>query len=277
MGGVEVPEGSTPPAGSCTPPPGSCTPPPGSLRHTGGVSGIDRVDRVIGVVLVVVLAALVGYGLSDNARASIPSSAGPLSAPTPGAGIGTSTTTASTPVAAPGSTTTSTPGAVDSSPTTVPGPPVAGPVTAVGDSIMLDIQPELSVDLPGVTVDGLVSRQFQAGIGVVQADRAAGTLGNVLVVELGTNGAISPSDVDAMMQAAAGVRRVVFVNVNVPRYWAAGDNAVLAAGVARYPGRAVLADWNALSTPHPEWFTSDQVHLNPAGATALAALIAQNA
>ncbi len=76
-----------------------------------------------------------------------------------------------------------------------------------------------------------------------------------------------------MMQAAAGVKRVVFVNVNVPRPWEAPDNAVLAAGVARYPGVAVLADWNALSTPHPEWFTPDQVHLEPAGAQALAALV----
>ncbi len=69
----------------------------------------------------------------------------------------------------------------------------------------------------------------------------------------------------------------MFVNVNVPRAWEAPDNAVLAAGVARYPGVAVLADWNALSTPHPEWFTPDQVHLQPAGAQALAALVAQYA
>ena len=142
---------------------------------------------------------------------------------------------------------------------------------------MLDIQPELAVDLPGVSVDGVVSRQFETGIAVVQADRAAGTLGRVLVVELGTNGAVTASDVDAMMQAATGVARVVFVNVCVPRDWAAGDNAVLAAGVARYPGIAVLADWNALATPHPEWFTADQVHLNPTGAAALAALIARSA
>jgi lysophospholipase L1-like esterase len=80
-----------------------------------------------------------------------------------------------------------------------------------------------------------------------------------------------------MMQAATGVQRVVFVNVDVPRAWEAPDNAVLAAGVARYPGQAVLADWYTLSTGHPEWFTPDQVHLEPAGAQALAALIAQNA
>ncbi len=85
-----------------------------------------------------------------------------------------------------------------------------------------------------------MSRQFDAGIAIVRADRAAGSLGKVLVVELGTNGTVTASDVDAMMQAATGVRRVVFVNVGVPRPWAAPDNAVLADGVARYPG---IAGW----------------------------------
>jgi lysophospholipase L1-like esterase len=152
-------------------------------------------------------------------------------------------------------------------------PPVAGTVTAVGDSIMLDIQSDLQADIPGAQVDGLVSRQFEAGISVVQADRADGTLGSVLVVELGTNGTVTASDFNAMMQAAAGVKRVVFVNIDVDRPWEAGDNAVLAAGVAQYPGVAVLANWNALSSGHPEWFTPDGVHLEPAGAAAMAALI----
>jgi lysophospholipase L1-like esterase len=138
---------------------------------------------------------------------------------------------------------------------------------------MLDIQSDLQTDIPGVRVDGVVSRQFETGIGVVQADAAAGTLGKVLVVELGTNGTVTPADFTAMMQAAVGVTRVVFVNVNVPRSWEAEDNAVLAAGVAQYPGVAVLANWNALSADHPEWFTPDQVHLEPAGAAAMATLI----
>lgn len=243
------------------------------MRQTGTVSGINRVDRLIGITVVLVLAGLVGLGVSDNAASSTASA--PLKPPT----TTTSTRSSAGPigtVASAAPTSTVPPTTTVPTTTTVP-VPVAGPVTAVGDSIMLDIQPELTVDVPGVSVDGLVSRQFDAGISVVQADRAAGTLGKVLVVELGTNGTVTSSDVDAMMQAAAGVTRVVFVNVCVPRPWAAGDNAVLAAGVARYPGVAVLADWNALATPHPEWFTADQVHLNPTGAAALAALIAQNA
>ncbi len=240
------------------------------MGHTGPVSGIDRVDRVIGIVLVAVLAGLVGFGLSQNARAAT-SATGVLSAPVPTAAA-SSTAPSGTP--GPAATTSSVPATAASTTTTAAVPPVAGPVTAVGDSIMLDIAPELTADVPGVAVDGLVSRQFEAGIAVVQADRAAGTLGRVLVVELGTNGSVTAADVDAMMQAAQGVTRVVFVNVDVPRPWAAGDNAVLAAGVARYPGVAVLADWYDLSVSHPEWFTADQVHLNPDGAAALAALIA---
>ena len=222
------------------------------------MSGISRIDRVIGAVLLLVLAALVGLGLSESRSAvRAPSS-------------GTATLPSDPVVAAPAITSTAVPVATTSTaPVLIP-----GPVTAVGDSILLDAQPELTALLPGVGVDGVVSRQFQAGIGVVQADRSSGTLGRVLVVELGTNGGISPSDVDAMVQAAAGVARVVFVNVCVPRAWAAPDNAVLADGVARHADVAVLADWNGLATPHPEWFTADQVHLNPAGAAALAILIA---
>jgi len=249
------------------------------------MGSISRIDRIIGMGLVALLLALLGLGLAQ--RTTLGRAVPPV-AVTAGASLAAGSsdpsTAASPPTSVPptgstgstGSTSTSTIG-----PSTSTAPtnqiPLAGPVTAVGDSIMLDIQPNLQQDVPGVQIDGLVSRQFETGIGVVQADRAAGTLGTVLVVELGTNGSVTSSDFDAMMQAATGVKRVVFVNVDVPRSWEVPDNAALAAGVARYPGVAVLADWQALSSSHPEWFTPDQVHLQPAGAQALAGLIAQYA
>jgi hypothetical protein len=224
---------------------------------------------MIGVALLAVLGALVGLGLANRSQ-PVRSASGvvqvaPGTAPVAPTTVPPTVSPATTPP-----TTSST------APTTTVPTPMAGSVTAVGDSIMLDIQPYLQTDVPGVSVDGLVSRQFETGIAVVQADRAAGTLGSILVVELGTNGSVTSADFDAMMQASAGVKRVVFVNLDVPRSWEAPDNAVLAAGVARYPGVAVLADWYTLSTPHPEWFTADQVHLNPDGAQAMATLITQS-
>ena len=249
------------------------------------MQSVTRLDLVVGAVVLAVLAALVGLGIANRSR---PAAAQPALSVARG-GTDTAPTTGpptTTPPTATGTATTAVPATtvptttVPTTTSTVAGavtPPLPGSVTAVGDSIMLDIQPYLQADIPGVQVDGLVSRQFETGIGIVQADRAAGTLGSILVVELGTNGSVTSADIDAMMQAAAGVTRVVFVNVDVPRPWEAPDNATLAAGVARYPGVAVLADWYTLSSPHPEWFTSDQVHLNPAGAQALASLITQNA
>jgi hypothetical protein len=205
------------------------------------MSAICRTDRFIGAALVALLLALLGLALAQRSGSTHPS------APAMPRGA-TNLVSGAAPSSAPSSTTSS-------ATSTVPVAPIPGPVSAVGDSIMLDIQPYLAADVPGARIDGLVSRQFESGIAVVQADRAAGTLGNVLIVELGTNGSVTPSDFDA-------------------RSWEAPDNAVLAAGVDRYPGVAVLADWNAVSSGHPEWFTPDQIHLEPAGAQALANLVA---
>ncbi len=210
------------------------------------MSGISTADRVIGAVVIGLLVALVGVGLAQRSAPEHSSSASAARSPV-GAGR--------TPSAS----------------------AVGGPVTVVGDSVLLDAAPDLEADLPGVRVDGQVNLQFADGVQLVAADRAAGTLGEVLVVALGTNGAVSAAEFEAMMQAANGVKRVVFVNVNVPRTWAASVNAVLAAGVASHPGEAVLADWNALSSDHPTWFAPDQVHLEPAGAKALADLVAHDA
>jgi len=241
------------------------------------VSQISRVDRAIGALVVILLVVLAALGVKSRYNQAL------SAAPHPS--LVTATTDPSAAAAAPSAAPASLPtSALPALPvpatTTTLAPsvmPEAGPVSAVGDSIMLDIRSYLQVAIPGVRVDGQVSRQFQAGIQVVEGEKATGTLGTVLVVELGTNGPVASSDFDALMRAASGVKRVVFVDIDVPRPWAAPDNAVLAAGVARYPGVAVLADWYALSSAHPEWFTPDQVHLEPAGAQALADLVARYA
>ena len=74
------------------------------------------------------------------------------------------------------------------------------------------------------------------------------------------------------MELLAGVRKVVFVNLTVPRDWEAPNNAVLAEQVARY-SNADLVDWHGASADHPEFF-QDGVHLQPEGAQAYAKLIA---
>jgi hypothetical protein len=213
------------------------------------VSDISTRDKLVGALVVGLLLALLGVGLAESATARSSAPAGSRQPVAPaGAPAGAAT-----------------------------GGPVSGTVTAIGDSVLLDTVPYLQADLPGIHVAGQVNLQFGDGVQAVASERTARTLGDVLVVALGTNGAVSAAQFDAMMQAASGVKRVVFVNVNVPRTWAASVNAVLASGVASHPGVAVLANWNALSAGHPAWFAPDQVHLEPAGAKAFADLVAHYA
>ena len=162
--------------------------------------------------------------------------------------------------------------------TPVPDPPPAtadppGGVTAVGDSVMLGASSALRHAIPSIEVDAVVSRQWDAGVATVGADRDSGRLRPTLVVDLGTNGTVSAAQFDAMVRAAAGTRRIAVVTVRVPRPWETEVNGVLRAGVSRSRG-TVLVDWYAASAGHPEWFAPDGYHLEPAGARALASLVA---
>jgi len=76
-----------------------------------------------------------------------------------------------------------------------------------------------------------------------------------------------------MMAVLGAERRVVFVNLHVPRSWEQPNNGVIAAGVGRYPN-AVLVDWHSASAGRPDLFWDDGIHLRPAGAAVYAGLIA---
>lgn len=178
--------------------------------------------------------------------------------------------------AAPPAPTTTLPPTTTTSTLPPPGPGfVAGRVTAVGDSVMLDYQDPLQTDIPGINVNAAVSRQWSDGVQLLAELKAFGQLGAEVIVGLGTNGPISDSDFDAMMQVLSGASRVVFVNFHVDRDWQDANNAVLSRGASRYPN-VFIADWATLAAQNPQWFGADGTHLaiNGPGATALATLVA---
>ena len=119
----------------------------------------------------------------------------------------TTTIAATTTTAAPTTTTTTAPAATT---TTLPKLGVtgtgalAGHVTAIGDSVMLDAEPDLENDIHGIDVEAFVSFQFYEGIPLVQTLRSEGRLGAIIVIGLGTNGPFSDAQFDEMMSACAG-------------------------------------------------------------------------
>jgi hypothetical protein len=140
-------------------------------------------------------------------------------------------------------------------------------VFAIGDSVMLGAQREMYRLIPNIEVDALGSRQATAGIETLRIAKNSGRLGEAVVIHLGTNGAFSPKQFDEMMQILADVRKVIFLNIKVPRGWTAPNNRIIVEGVARHPN-AVLIDWAGIGELHPEYFSGDGFHLSFTGATA---------
>jgi peptidoglycan/LPS O-acetylase OafA/YrhL len=148
------------------------------------------------------------------------------------------------------------------------------PVTVVGDSVMLGAAGELDRALGNPAFATDVGLQPVGVIEILKKRRTAGQLGEAVVVHAGNNVPFTAEQFDEMMGLLEDVRKVVIVNVKVPRPWEQQNNDVLADGVQRYPDKAVLVDWHAASVDRPELFVEDGIHLQPEGQRVYADLIA---
>jgi hypothetical protein len=137
---------------------------------------------------------------------------------------------------------------------------------------MIDAQPALEADIPGIDVEAAVSRQWYEGVALAQQLKAEGRLGAVVVIDLGTNGPVTEAMFAQMMQVLSGASRIVFVTVHLPPSysWSQSVNDTLRACVPRYP-RDRLADFNKLADENPQWFYQDGVHM-PIGGTGAQAM-----
>jgi hypothetical protein len=163
--------------------------------------------------------------------------------------------------------------------TAASGAPAARWVSAIGDSVMITAIEALEQEIPNLgLLNAQGSRQPTAAIDLLQRWRAAGYLGDAVVINVGNNGPFTAEQFDEMMGVLAGVPKVLIVTLTVPPGVkdpvALSNNAVLTDGVQRY-SNTVLVDWHAASAMHPEYFSGDDnIHLSLQGAQAYAKLIA---
>jgi peptidoglycan/LPS O-acetylase OafA/YrhL len=147
-------------------------------------------------------------------------------------------------------------------------------VTLVGDSVMLGAAGELERALGNPAFATDVGLQPMGVIEILKKRRAAGQLGEAVVVHAGDNVPFTAEQFDEMMGLLEDVPKVLIVNVKVPRPWEEVNNEVLADGVRRYSDKAVLVDWHAASAGRPELFVDDGIHLQPEGQRVYAELVA---
>jgi hypothetical protein len=169
--------------------------------------------------------------------------------------------------------------------------PAAPPVTVIGDSVLTAVewneQPlglfaqglDLRLDI-GVcrTLEG-ESCPFEGGrvptlLDVVEANGVR--LGPTVLVEVGYNDPAGEfaqrveDSINALL--AAGVQKIIWVDMRAWQQQYVGMNQTLAAAAARHPQLTVL-DWEGYSHDHYSWFQGDGVHLVYDGAMAMAAFL----
>jgi hypothetical protein len=150
------------------------------------------------------------------------------------------------------------------------GPPPA--VTALGDSVMLDGKAALAQRCPSIEFYAQVGWQATTVFDQLDALRAAGHVGNVVVIATGTNGVVQKTKLEAEVRQLAP-RKVVIVNNHMDRLWEPQNNAMFPE-VVKAHSNAVLVDWDALANQHPDWFGADGVHLLPSADKPYADLVA---
>ena len=133
------------------------------------------------------------------------------------------------------------------------------PPMAIGESVMLGAKSQL--EAKGFVVDAAESRQGKDLVDELSQLRAAGRLGNTVVIHIGTNGEVSDETFAAIMAnlPPEEVKSVWFLTVRADRAWIDGNNARILALPGQYPN--VQVGYWADFVPNIPGMANDGFHL----------------
>jgi peptidoglycan/LPS O-acetylase OafA/YrhL len=155
-------------------------------------------------------------------------------------------------------------------------PPIKAPpslenrsITVIGDSVMIDVTPHLKEAFKKVEVDAKIGRQFREAEEIVQQKKSSGSLGEIVIIELGANGPLSDKKMAALIEQIGTERDVYMITTRVPKPWQQEVNETIKSVAGDYKNVKVV-DWFSFSESHHEYIGNDGVHLTLSGAEAYA-------
>ena len=144
-------------------------------------------------------------------------------------------------------------------------------ITAIGDSVLINIDKYLRVYTPNLYLDGKVGRDMIDGPNVLSSIKNNVGLGDIVLVSLGSNGSANHNDMQAIMDLAEG-RDVYFVNTSHLQSYMDKVNNDMKDFVDNNP-KAHLINWRAYVKDRPELLAVDRTHPNVEGSEAYAKLV----
>ena len=146
------------------------------------------------------------------------------------------------------------------------------PPVVFGDSVVLGARESLKAVMGEISIDAAVSRQPEEIAERIRTRRDEKRLGPDVVIHMGTNGIVQEEDLKPILEELSDRRRVVVVNVRVPRVWMKPTNEMIESLVVQYPN-VRLANWNAVSKGKKGYSAPDGVHLTKKGAKVFGTLV----
>lgn len=134
-------------------------------------------------------------------------------------------------------------------------------ITCIGDSVMEMTVNELYEVFPNAYIDAIINRTELRAIEVIKDIKSEGLLGDVILINIGTNGPNVPEDEDRLVDLLDG-KTIFWVNATGADY--PDFNSKLYALEERHDNLHVI-DWVSVVNEHPGYIVSDGVHPSPEG------------
>ena len=144
-------------------------------------------------------------------------------------------------------------------------------ITAVGDSVLINIDKYLRTYIPNLYLDGEVGRDMIQGPEVLQAIKNNVGLGDIILVSLGSNGSANHNDMQKIMDIAEG-RDVYFVNTSHLQSYMDKVNSDMKEFVDKN-AKTHLINWREYVKDRPDLLAVDRTHPNVEGSEAYAKLV----
>ncbi|MDR0950768.1 MAG: acyltransferase [Candidatus Ancillula sp.] len=131
-------------------------------------------------------------------------------------------------------------------------------ILLIGDSVSLAASSELQKQIPNLSINADIGRQFSTGVNLLSDMARAKTLPNIIIFELGTNGTISPKDMNQLIHLTQD-RILILVNVFADRSWTSADNDIIK-NTVNNNDNILLVDWSSAIANHVDLLASDKIH-----------------
>lgn len=142
----------------------------------------------------------------------------------------------------------------------------------LGDSVSLRTYPYFEKTFPYGGIDAKINRQLWEVVDLYNYYAELETVGNVIIIAIGTNGPAADEHIDTIMETIGGQKYVYLVNTRCPDPWEQQTNETFTRAAERY-GNIYVIDWYGTSAGHEEYFDGDGTHLTEEGAAAYVEMV----